>query len=216
MMDILLEENNFLIVDKPAGIPVLTDGWAKEAPYLVKQLEEVYGRIWVVHRLDKTTSGVMIFARNAETHRSLNTQFELHQTQKVYHAILEGEPQWKEKVASFPLRTNVGHKHRTIVDEKGGKPSETRFRVLRRSISAALVEARPTTGRTHQIRVHALTLGHPLLADYLYEAEETEIIQRPALHAHSLTFTHPLSQELLTYTAPRPNDFVEALQQLGL
>jgi 23S rRNA-/tRNA-specific pseudouridylate synthase len=86
----LYEEQHLLIVDKPAGLPVLPDGWEKDSDYLVKILEEQYGKIFIVHRLDKITSGVMVFARDAETHRALNIQFENHEAQKTYHAILEG------------------------------------------------------------------------------------------------------------------------------
>src|SRR5512135_2928524 len=115
-MKILYEDEHLLVVDKPAGLPVLPDGWEEDAPYLVKALEEQYGRIFIVHRLDKITSGVMVFARDAETHRALNIQFENREAEKVYHAIVEGNPRWEQKTAKHPLRANVGHKHRTMVD----------------------------------------------------------------------------------------------------
>jgi RluA family pseudouridine synthase len=214
-MKLIYADTYLLVLDKPAGLPVLPDGWEKNAPYLVKTLEEEYGKIWIVHRLDKITSGVMVFARDAETHRTLNIQFEARQAEKVYHAIVEGIPQWNEKIAKHPLRINVGHKHRTGVSDKYGKPSETRFKVIKRYQEAALIEARPVTGRTHQIRVHAYALGHPLLGDTLYGASETHLIARPALHAHSLTFTHPQSGERQTFLAERPQDFVETLELLS-
>ncbi|HXF85020.1 MAG TPA: RluA family pseudouridine synthase [Anaerolineales bacterium] len=212
MMNILHEDEHILIVDKPAGLPVLPDGWEKDAPYLVKMLEEKFGKVWIVHRLDKVTSGVMVFARDAETHRMLNTQFENHEAEKVYHAIIEGNPMWEEKVTKFPLRANVGHKHRTIVDNRNGKPSETRFKVMKRYPAAALVEAKPMTGRTHQIRVHAYALGHPLVGDVLYGGKETDLIARPALHSFALTIT--LSGKPLTVTAPYPADFRATLESL--
>ena len=146
-------------------------------------LEEQYGKIFIVHRLDKITSGVMVFARDAESHRALNIQFENHKAEKIYHAIVEGNPKWDEKITKYPLRVNVGHKHRTMVDDKNGKPSETRFRVIKRYQDSALLEAMPMTGRPHQIRVHAYALGHPLLGDILYSAPETNRIARPMLHA---------------------------------
>lgn len=211
-MNIFYEDEYVFVVDKPAGLPVLPDGWEKDAPYLLKTLEADHGKLWVVHRLDKTTSGVIVFARDAETHRALNIQFENHEAEKVYHAIMEGNPKWSEKIAKHPLRVNVGHRHRTAVDDKSGKPSETRFKVLKRYQESALVEAKPMTGRTHQIRVHAYALGHPLLGDMLYSAEETSIITRPALHAHSLTIH--LNGEPRTFKAPYPDDFRTALERL--
>ena len=215
-MRIIFEDQYLLGVDKPAGLPVLPDGWEPDAPYLVNLLEAEFGKIYVVHRLDKVTSGVMVFARNAESHRALNLQFEKHAARKVYHAILEGNPGWEEKVTRFPLRANVGHKHRTVVDDRNGKPSETRFRILKRYPAAAWVEASPVTGRTHQIRVHAAALGYPLLGDALYGAHETKLIARPALHACSLTFIHPASQERLTFSAEGPPDFATALKLLDV
>jgi len=222
-INILYKDDHILVIDKPAGIPVLPDGWEQDAPYLVKMLEEEFGRLWVVHRLDKGTSGVMVFARNAETHRALNIQFETHEAQKTYHAIMEGNPKWDEKVTKFPLRANVGKKHRTAVDDKNGKPAETHFRVIKRYLAgpepgrgdAALVEAKPMTGRTHQIRVHAYALGHPLLGDVLYSAQETWFITRPALHAQSLSFIHPVTNERMKFTAPHPADFENALKVQG-
>lgn len=219
-MKILHEDEHLLVIDKPAGLPVLPDGWEKDAPYLVKSLEEQYGKIFIVHRLDKITSGVMIFARNAETHRLLSVQFEGHEVEKIYHAILEGNPKWEQKTARHPLRANVGHKHRTMVDNKNGKPSETRFQVIKRYPArpeqgrgeSALVEAQPLTGRTHQVRVHAYALGHPLVGDVLYGAQEAYVIPRPMLHAQSLSFIHPGTNERLKFTAAHPTDFDEILK----
>ncbi len=219
-MKTLYEDEHLLVIDKPAGLPVLPDGWEEDAPYLVKSLEEEYGEIFIVHRLDKITSGVMVFARDAETHRALNIQFEDHQAEKVYHAIVEGNPKWEEKVTRRPLRANVGHKHRTMVDDKNGKPSETRFRVIKRIPARpeqgrgewTLIEAKPMTGRTHQIRVHAYALGHPLAGDILYGAQETYGIARPMLHAQSLSFIHPITKERLKFTAPHPADFEESMR----
>ena len=212
---IIYEDSYLIIVDKPAGLSVLPDGWEKDSDYLVKLLEEKYGKVFIVHRLDKITSGVMVFARDAETHRALNMQFESHEAQKTYHAILEGNPKWEEKVAKHPLRANVGHKHRTMVDDKNGKPSETRFRIIKRFDESALVEAKPMTGRTHQIRVHAYALGHPLVEDVLYGARDQYGLPRPMLHAQTLSLIHPVTNERVKFSAPHPPDFEEALKILG-
>jgi RluA family pseudouridine synthase len=214
-MKLIYEDEYLLVIDKPAGISILPDGWEKDSQYLVKMLQEQYGRIFIVHRLDKITSGVTVFAREAETHRALNIQFEAHQAEKTYHAIVEGNPRWDEKIARHPLRANVGHKHRTMVDDKNGKPSETRFRVIKRYPEAALIEAKPMTGRTHQIRVHAYALGHPLLGDALYGAEGRDPAPRPMLHAQSLSFIHPTTNEKVKFSAPHPMDFEEVLKNIG-
>jgi len=214
-MEIIYKDDHIIVVNKPAGIPVLPDGWDKDAPYLVKMLEKEHGKVFIVHRLDKITSGVMIFALDKESHRALNMQFENREVDKVYHAIVEGDPNWNENVAKHPLRANVGNKHRTAVDDRKGKPSETRFRILKRYQDAALVEAQPMTGRTHQIRVHAYALGHPLMGDVLYNGLETDIITRPALHAYSLTITHPETNERMTFKSEHPEDFASALERLG-
>ena len=214
VMKILYEDRRLLGVDKPAGLSVLPDGWEKDSDYLVRKLEEKFAKIYIVHRLDKITSGVMVFARDAETHRALNTQFETHMAQKTYHAILEGNPKWDEKIVKYPLRANVGHRHRTVVDDKNGKQSETRFRVIKRYPETALVEAKPMTGRTHQIRVHAYAMGHPLVEDVLYGARDQYGLPRPMLHAQTLSFIHPGTNEQIKFTALHPPDFEEALERL--
>ncbi len=221
--NIIYKDLDIIVINKPAGLSVLPEGWAPDAPYLVKQLEETLGTVWIVHRLDKFTSGVIVFALTADAHRSLNIQFEKHTVEKVYRAITVGAPGWKERVTKFPLRVNVGHKHRTMVDNKNGVRAETRFKVLNwiqispeLAEGTALVEASPMTGRTHQIRVHAYALGFPLLGDTLYSSPETNIIARPALHAYSLSFDHPTSNERVKFVAPYPADFEKALEKLAL
>jgi len=220
-MKFLYKDEHLLVLEKPAGLSVLPEGWESDAPYLLKLLEERYGdpstgsgQVWVVHRLDKVTSGVMVFARTAEAHRELNRQFERHEVEKVYHAIVEGVPPWDEHTARHMLRMNVGRKHRTVVVHKRGKNSETHFKVLERWQAQALLEARPKTGRTHQVRVHLSALGFPLLGDSLYGASGTDLIARPALHALSLTFTHPKSGERVTFSAPYPDDMGQVLDRM--
>jgi RluA family pseudouridine synthase len=215
-VQILHVDQEIVVVNKPAGLPVLPDGWQQDSTYLVSLLEVEYGRIWIVHRLDKVTSGVLVAARTAEAHRSLSIQFEQHQAHKVYHAIVSGVPEWDERTAGQSLRSNVGHRHRTIIDARRGKPSRTVFRVLERLRDHTLVEARPLTGRTHQIRVHAAAMHCPLRGDSLYGASPAGVIHRPALHALSLSFTHPRIGQPVTYTAPYPGDFAKALEALRL
>jgi RluA family pseudouridine synthase len=216
MLDIIHQDNHLLILNKSSGIAVQPEGWDPGAPYLVKSLEERYEKIWVVHRLDKVTSGVMVFARTAEAHRSLNTQFERHTVEKVYLAMTEGLPPWNEHTARHMLQPNVGRAHRTVVVRKRGKKSETHLKVLQRGPTHALLEAQPRTGRTHQVRAHLTALGYPLVGDSLYGAAETELITRPALHALSLKFSHPGSGQQVLFRAPLPDDFKAALDKAGL
>lgn len=213
-MQILHSDESILVVNKPANLSVLPEGWDRGAKYLVQLLEEQYEKVWVVHRIDKITSGIIVFALNAESHRSLNIQFEKHQVEKKYHALLNGVPKWDEKTTKFPLRVNVGHKHRTMVDDRNGVNAETKFKVEERYQASTLVEAMPMTGRTHQIRVHAYALGYPLVGDVLYSAPESKVIARPALHAFSLMFSHPVTNERVSFQAEYPDDFREAVSLL--
>lgn len=177
MFNILHKDKHILVVNKSAPLAVIHEGWDANAPTLHALLEKQFGgkKVWVVHRLDKGTTGVMVFARSAEAHRHLNTQFERHEVEKVYHAVVEGEPEWDQYLAQHALHANVGRKHRTVADRVRGKPSQTDLRVLQRFFDHALLEARPKTGRTHQVRVHCAEMGHPLVGDTLYGAEPSPI-----------------------------------------
>lgn len=212
--EIIFQDSSLLIVNKPAGLSVLAEGWDKDAPYLVRLLNERFGKVWTVHRIDKTTSGLAVFALNESAHRSMSMQFEKHQVLKKYHAILNGAPSWDQKTAKHPLRANVGGKHRTIVDDRNGVVSETGFLILERWQDSALAEAMPKTGRTHQIRVHAYALGYPLMGDVLYSAPKTDLIARPALHAQAIEFVHPALNEKMNFKAEYPDDFLNALNHL--
>jgi len=227
---------DLLVVSKPAGLPTVPDGYDTDRPYLAGLLEPTFGRVWVVHRLDRDTSGIVVLARNADTHKSLSAQFQEHQVIKVYHALVMGHPTWQERSVSAPLRVDADRQHRTIVDLETGKPSTTHFRVLEKFhaplAQVSLIEATPKHGRTHQIRVHLCTLGMPVAADPLYgnggqlmlsaikrqyqpsENGERPLIGRLALHALSITLTHPASGKRHTFEAPYPKDFTAALKQL--
>ncbi len=212
---VIHSDGDLLVIDKPAGILSIPDGYDHAVPYLGRLLEPAYGRLWVVHRLDKETSGVMVMARNPEAHRALSTQFAERQVSKIYHALVEGEPEWDEKLLDLPLRAGVGRHHRTVVDIGNGKPARTRFRVLERFAEYALLSAAPETGRTHQIRAHLYDLAFCILSDPLYGHMRPSVyIDRMALHARSLTFWHPATGEMVTFESPYPADFESALAQL--
>ncbi len=217
-LPVLYISDAVLVIDKPAGLLSLPDGYDRSAPHVRRLLEPAYGRVWMVHRLDRETSGVLLLARTAEAHRALNIMFDTRQVQKIYHALVVGSSDWDERTVDLPLRVNVGHKHRTAVDPVQGKPAVTRLRVLERFAEYALLEAAPETGRTHQIRAHLAAIGHPVLADELYgdpPGDDARLLMpRLALHARRLTIEHPLDHTSLTFEAPYPADFVQALERL--
>ncbi len=225
-------DDALLAVNKPAGLPTLPDGYCRDAPNLIAHLQQAFGRLWAVHRLDKETSGVILFARTAEAHRRLNAQFASRQTAKVYHALVIGRPTWDEHTIDLPLRPDGDRRHRTVVDVDRGKPSVTRCRVLARFAAYSLLEARPLTGRPHQIRAHLAAEGLPLVGDLLYAGQggglrgEAGIVLRRlltddaplarlGLHARALTIAHPISGVSLTLEAPYPADFSTALAHLA-
>jgi RluA family pseudouridine synthase len=214
MLQVLYSDDALLVVNKPAGLPVQPDGWNAAAPYLLQEAQMEYGHLWIVHRLDKSTTGVLVLARTGQAHRTLSMQFERHEARKIYHAIVNGLPEWQERSARQPLLPNVGHRHRTVVNGRHGKASATDFSVRERFEDHALLEAQPLTGRTHQVRAHAAALGHPLLGDTLYGAPPTGLIARAALHALKLEFHHPITGRLTTFEASYPDDFQQALGAL--
>ncbi|MCJ7700998.1 MAG: RluA family pseudouridine synthase [Anaerolineales bacterium] len=213
--EIIFYDQALLVVNKPAGLLSIPDGHDPTKPYLRAVLEPQYGRLWIVHRLDKGTSGVLVLARSPEAHSALTMQFAEHRVAKTYQAIVVGQPPWDEEVTDTPLRSNVGRRKRTAVDYQRGKPAITEFRVLERFADHSLIEARPKTGRTHQIRAHLYSLGYPVLADPLYgDAKPAPQIERLALHAQGLTCNHPQSGEKNHFSAPLPPEFQAALTTL--
>jgi 23S rRNA pseudouridine955/2504/2580 synthase/23S rRNA pseudouridine1911/1915/1917 synthase len=228
---VLWEDAHLLAVNKPPGLRVLPDGYDPEASHLKEILEPAFGRVWIVHRLDRCTSGVLVAARTAGAHRSLNAQFEARTVSKRYHALAYGSPDWFEKTVDLPLHANGDRRHRTVVDFRKGKPSITHFRVLERFTGYCLLEAVPETGRRHQVRAHLLAAGLPLACDDLYgdgeavylsrikkgykrRGREDPLLGRPGLHAISLEVDHPLTHERLCFQAKYPGDFACVLNRL--
>ncbi len=214
-----------IAINKPAGLLSIRDGYDPSLPYLAGSLEATFGQVWTVHRLDKDTSGIILFARNAEAHRALNQQFMQRETNKEYHALVIGYPEWETITISLPLLTNGDRKHRTVIDHQRGKAAVTQVEVVQAAGGFTLLKALPRSGYTHQIRAHLAAMGLPLLADSLYkslkpvsrlqeaalERSHTLPIQRVALHASRLSFRHPRSGQALTLEAPYPADFASTV-----
>jgi RluA family pseudouridine synthase len=224
---VLWLDEAIVVVNKPAGLLAIRGGYGDE-PFLVQVLEPQLGRLWVVHRLDRDTSGVIVLARSGAAHRVLNNQFAERRVQKVYHALVDGVPAWGERTIDLPLRRDGDRRHRTVVDPEGGKPARTQVRLLEAFARHALLEAIPMTGRTHQVRAHLSALGLPLAGDPLYRVPrghparghgETndalpDPIARTALHALTLTLHHPTTGDQVIFRAPYPADLCRALELL--
>lgn len=227
----LWSDESILVINKPAGIPSLPHGYNPHLPHLRTILEPEFGRLWVVHRLDVDTSGVMVFARSVPAHRALNKLFAERQVDKKYHAFIVGEPYWHEMEVNLPLLPDADRRHRTVVDRRRGLHALTNFLVLERFNRYTLVEARPYTGRRHQIRVHLSAIGFPVVSDALYgsasgvflsdlkrdyrsgKKPESPLLGRLGLHARLLGLEHPFENVPLFFEAPYPKDFSTLLKQ---
>ncbi len=230
---ILFCDEFLLAVDKPAGMLSIPDRYDAEAPVILSLLEKTYGKLFVVHRIDKDTSGVLLFARNQGTHKALNALFHSRAIEKSYLALVRGRTEEDEWSCDLPLLADADKLHRSIVDKRRGKDSLSRFETVERYEEYSLVRARPETGRTHQVRVHCAASGYPIVADPLYgdgkplflskikrgwrgdSFEERPLLARTALHAEILTLAHPENGNALTLTAPLPKDMKAAVAQLG-
>lgn len=194
---ILWIDDHALVVNKPAGLTTLPDGYDPGAPHLKSILEPSLGPLWIVHRLDRYTSGVILLARSPYAHKSFNTQFESRGIVKIYHAVVSGRPAHTEFDIQLPLRADGDRRHRTVVDHHAGKDAHTHIHILERYASSmetllrsrpldlepagsyewALVGAIPKTGRTHQIRAHLAAVGLPIVGDILYGGESLYLSQ---------------------------------------
>jgi 23S rRNA pseudouridine1911/1915/1917 synthase len=219
---IVYEDDDLLIVDKPADLAVhpspghsshtLVNAVLAHCP----NLSGVGGqrRPGIVHRLDKDTSGLIIVAKHDAAHLSLSRQLKERKVEKTYVALVEGRIDPAQGVIDAPIARDPRHRKRMAI-VKGGREARTRYRLLRKVEGRSLVEVRPETGRTHQIRVHLASIGHPVVADPVYgRAKAIAPVPRQFLHAQRLAFRHPRTGERLELEAPLPADLSRALANL--
>ena len=216
---LIFQDQDILVIHKPSDLLSIPDGYDATLPHLKTVLEPDCGPLWIVHRLDKETSGVMVLARNAEAHRNLNAAFRSHDVRKLYHGLVTPAPDWREKVIELPLATNADRKHRTRVDEVIGKPAWSRCEVLKSYPYGVLMAIEIRTGITHQIRAHLRANDLVLLGDSLYQAGlDIQSISAPRimLHAREITFPHPGTGQTVHFSAPYPEDFRAVYTELSI
>jgi 23S rRNA pseudouridine1911/1915/1917 synthase len=246
-LNIVYEDNDLLVIDKPAGLLVIPDRWDAAKPTVVK-LARAYlntqaaatgtivaepPRIWVVHRLDRDTSGVLILAKSDRVHAALSQQFERGKVLKTYLALVSGQGIQDKGVIRLPIGPHPQRPGMMAIQRHRGKSALTRYTVVERFRGFTLLDVRPRTGRSHQIRVHMQATGHPLAIDPLYGCseplllsalkpsyrpkagvEEHPLMARLTLHAQALELIHPTHGETHTWVAPLPKDFAAVLRNL--
>ena len=229
---IIFENDDFIALNKPSGLLSIPDREGKEVS-LKNLLQEKYQKVFTVHRLDRDTSGLIVFAKNEDAHRHLSMQFEGRQTKKIYTGLVIGSPSEKSGSINLPLAENTVQRGVMIVNRRG-KESLTDYEVVEEFGLYTWMQFQIHTGRTHQIRVHMKEIGHPLVCDEIYGdgkpvllsnlkkkkfklgkdvLEERPLMARLALHAYQLTFTTQQGEKK-ELTAELPKDLRATLQQL--
>jgi 23S rRNA pseudouridine1911/1915/1917 synthase len=225
---ILHEDEDLVVVDKPAGLvvhpaPGHPGGTLVNA--LLHHCRDLAGvggvlRPGIVHRLDRGTSGVLVVAKRDEAHRALAAQFHDHSVERVYRALVRGVPSEESGRVDRPIGRHLRDRKRMSVATRRGREARTAWRVARRfpASDRSWLEVRPETGRTHQIRVHLASVGLPIEGDPVYgrRGRTSARLDRPALHAAVLGFDHPRSGVRLRFEAPLPADLADLLEQLAL
>ncbi|HEY5723560.1 MAG TPA: RluA family pseudouridine synthase [Allosphingosinicella sp.] len=233
-LNVLFEDEHLLVVDKPAGMVVHPAAGNLDGTLVNALLHHCAGRLsgiggvarpGIVHRIDKDTSGLLVAAKTDRAHEGLSAQFARHSIDRRYKAIVAGIPSPASGSVDAPLgRSSANRQKMAIVAEGRGKRAVTHYRMLEPLRDSALVECRLETGRTHQVRVHMASIGHPLLGDPVYGRIKTahrELLKRldfarQALHAAELGFVHPVSKENLSFKSDVPSDMQELLSALSV
>jgi 23S rRNA pseudouridine1911/1915/1917 synthase len=205
------------VVEKPAGL-VVHPAPSHQGTTLVDELAEILGgggdpeRPGIVHRLDKGTSGLLVVARDDETHAALQRAVRERGVERVYLALAGGRVASRTGTIDAPIGRAARQRHRMAVSGAASRQARTHFTALELLPRETYLEARLETGRTHQIRAHFAAIGHPLAGDTTYGGAELYGLQRQFLHAHRLSFEHPRTEEQLSFTSPLPADLAAALE----
>lgn len=223
-LDILYEDKDLLIVNKPKGMvvhpaPGHPDGTLVNAiMYHCKEsLSGINGEIrpGIVHRIDQDTTGSLIVCKNDQAHIKIAEQIKVHSINRIYRGIVIGHPAEDEGLVHAPIGRNPNDRKKMAINEKNGKDAITHYRLLKRFKDYSYMEFKLETGRTHQIRVHMASIGHPLLGDVLYGPKKCPYkLQGQTLHAAVIGFVHPTSGEYLEVEAPLPDYFKYLLEIL--
>ena len=222
-LDIVYEDDSVLVVNKPKGM-VVHPSAGHAAGTLVNGLmfhcgERLSGingvlRPGIVHRIDMDTTGLLIVCKNDQSHNCIAAQLKEHSITRRYHALVKGQFRDKEGVIDAPVGRNPSNRLKMAVNEQNGKHAVTHYRVLEQFSSCAYIECRLETGRTHQIRVHMSSIGHPLIGDTLYGGPAVKNVQGQMLHAKIIGFIHPLTGEYMEFDSELPVYFQEILERL--
>jgi len=223
-LDILFEDDDLIVINKPAGLTVHPGAGQREQTLvnaLLSHCTTLSGiggkeRPGIVHRLDKETSGCLVVAKNDLAHRELSRQFADRTVEKIYLALVAGKLRKPAGVIEERIGRHPVHRQRMSVTTKRGRTAKTEYRVLRSTGDASLIECRLHSGRTHQVRVHFHHLGHAVLGDKVYAPRVAKNFPRQMLHAWKLGFRHPRTGEWKQFQAPVPDDFKEAVARTGL
>ena len=217
---ILFEDDGFMVINKPAGFAV--HGGSGVSSGIIEGLRLIRPEarfLELVHRLDKDTSGCLLIAKKRSALRKLQEFFRNSEIKKTYQSLLAGQWDRKKLIVTAPLLKNISKGgERIVVISKAGKAAETLFTRIKLFRNATLVEASPKTGRTHQIRVHAASLGHAIVGDDRYGIDEINKLfknkgyKRMFLHAETLKFKHPVTDEIMTISAPLPLQLINLLK----
>ena len=203
-LDILYEDASILVVNKPAGLLTVPGKLEGRQDCLITRLQAARWDALTVHRLDCDTSGVIIFARTKQAQGFLGQEFEQRRAQKTYVARLKGRLEPDTGTVDLPVGSDWEYRPRQKVDHQKGRPAVTDWQVISRTDSETRVHLTPHTGRSHQLRVHMLALGHPILGDQIYAPETLADHSRLMLHAETLSLHHPATKERVSFTAPAP------------